>query len=114
MPTSVPGYTVSMKKLLGILVLGLLWCNTSFAEREDFYACKHRDGSVWNIKILDKHFVWSYGTDKEVTTKILSEDSEKIVINDEPGDRSIFFKKNNTLLVVMQPLDDTYSCRKLN
>ena len=25
-------YTVTMKKLLGILVLGLLWCNLSYAE----------------------------------------------------------------------------------
>ena len=34
MPTSVPGYSVSMKKLLGIVVLGLLWCNVAVALSE--------------------------------------------------------------------------------
>ena len=96
------------------MVLGLLL--SSCGKRDDFYACKHDDGSVWKIKIMAKHVVWSYGQNNEVKTKIKSEDSEKIVINDEPGDRSIFFKKNNTLMVIMKSanVDDTWGCKKLN
>ena len=95
------------------MVLGLLI--SSCGKREDYYTCTHSDGSEWNMKVLDKHWVWSYGKHNQVKTRIASEDSEKIVINDEPGDRSIFFKRRSKLLVVMgTDINDTWNCRKLN
>ena len=38
-----------MKKLLGILVLGLLWCNISFAE-EIYFACL-------NVMVKDRFYI---------------------------------------------------------
>ena len=43
---SVLSYTESMKKLLGILVLGLLWCNTANAKE----TVEYLGNDVWLIK----------------------------------------------------------------
>ena len=90
---------------------------TSCGKRENYYACKTSgDPTPWNVILLDKHFVWSYGSKNEVKNKIISEDSEKVVIKDEPGDKSIFFKKSETLLVILpnQNIELTWKCKKLN
>ena len=39
-----------MKKLLGILFLGLLWCNTLFAETTNL-KCKIKNTQEWNVKV---------------------------------------------------------------
>ena len=38
----------TLKKLLGIVVLGLLWCNVSFAEIYELKKCHNNKFSDWN------------------------------------------------------------------
>ncbi len=63
-----------MKKLLGIVVLGLLWCNTSFSDEihikctfkkfyffEENYSKKEWDGAEWSL-------IWSFDEEKKFMT----------------------------------------------
>ena len=43
-----------MKKLLGIVVLGLLWCNTAFADH-----CGHDLDRSWNWDLNKSHMEWT-------------------------------------------------------
>ena len=47
-----------MKKLLGIVVLGLMWCNLSFADEKDFENAAMKFTEVKNAKfVTDSTFV---------------------------------------------------------
>jgi len=52
-----------MKKLLGILALGLLWCNISFSEGYRFYSYEVKDYG----DVMERHFI--YGEEYVVTQK---------------------------------------------
>jgi len=43
-----------MKKLLGILVLGLLFCNVGFADSDGYVVLDRGDGNkmIWNLKTI--------------------------------------------------------------
>ncbi len=94
-----------MKKLLGILVLGLLWCNTSFAEvikidcqlsetpglelpSEDLILLKQRTKPTFKINLDSKEVIaFNYGHSNKNNVKIgmvKISDSEKIVWDKEP------------------------------
>ena len=45
-----------MKKLLGIVVLGLLWCNVGFAEKIIFSDCAvKKDNFIFNSKMWERN-----------------------------------------------------------
>ena len=64
-----------MKKLLGIVVLGLLWINTSFAS-EIFLSCLHQTGSSIVLsfdktKNIGKEYI---GADSQITYDLVVSD----------------------------------------
>ena len=71
-----------MKKLLAIVVLGLLWSNTSFAEIYEFKKCDSED------KLLSSGF-WKSNNfkidtdNKKVVNVVIKSNGEKFVINSE-------------------------------
>ena len=50
-----------MKKVLGIVVLGLLWCNISFSDGYRFYSYEVKDYG----DVMERHFI--YGEEYVVT-----------------------------------------------
>ena len=69
-----------MKKLLGIIILGLLWCNVGFADENLRLICKEVDGNLTNEHIFnlkdgetsfqkyyynDEAIIWIRNYDKE-------------------------------------------------
>ena len=51
-----------MKKLLGIIVLGLLWCNVGFAETYMFKKCHWSDNKKFNTENFK---MWTFAIDTE-------------------------------------------------
>ena len=75
-----------MKKLLGILVLGLLITNTSNAEqRLDPYVCEYHDGSgPAYFTVLDKQVIANTGKGGlKSRHNILKETKDKIIAGDD-------------------------------
>jgi hypothetical protein len=59
-----------MKKLLAIIVLGLLWCNFSYAETITLNKCK-RIGKIKMDQTKEKHYFTIDYTNKELTEVVI-------------------------------------------
>jgi len=65
-----------MKKLLGIVVLGLLFCNVSYAEKIIFSDCaSKKDNFIFNPKIWEKNEI-IIDTSKKTVSRILIKSDE--------------------------------------
>ena len=95
-----------MKKLLGILVLGLLWCNVSFAEVIK-YDCSYPNTSYLYLNLdTDKKTLSTKYHDTrsnevyENTPTTITMNEEKIVVKDKEGDVDFswefYYKKNKS------------------
>ena len=78
-----------MKKLLGIVVLGLLWCNTSFAEIYEFKKCDSDNNLLSSGFWLSNDFKIDTDNKKVVNIVILSSGQKYIetseIISQEPN-----------------------------
>ena len=64
---------MEMKKLLGILVIGLLWCNVGFAETKDSITCKLWYGKKAEVSFKKINDKWAI----EIDGTIWVDDEEK-------------------------------------
>ena len=114
-----------MKKLLGIVVLGLLLNSCTQQNRNDEYFCKSVDGSRKNLKleVLKDKVNYTRVNSKKFSYEILEEKSDRIVFGYknliETKNMSIrtFYKKTKKLKLEY-PGEKTsiaiYNCEKLN
>ena len=88
-----------MKKLLGILVIGLLWCNVGFADTVTKFKCNfERDNYEYTINLYEKEFNELYIRNmKSKETYLYNVDKRSVDITVINGDGSYNFKgfKNN-------------------
>ena len=88
-----------MKKLLGILVLGLLWCNVGFADTVTKFKCNfERDNYEYTINLYEKEFNELHIRNmKSKETYLHNVDKRSVDITVINGDASYNFKgfKNN-------------------
>ena len=80
----------TLKKLLGIVVLGLLWCNVSFAEIYELKKCHNNKFSDWNAFYIQQD---KGGSGKDYIKDIIEDFT--ITINSDAGTitRTLFRKK---------------------
>ena len=84
-----------MKKLLGILVLGLLLGVSSYADtKEKVYLCRGDIGESL-ISINPPKFIISYGTESERSTDLIDHEDRYLAEFDDR--KIIYFKKTNIL-----------------
>ena len=73
-----------MKKLLGILVLGLLWCNIGFAEsyvcKDDKTATNTVETSIWERHSKDQFALRIINNDQKIYFDIYHEDQNAIIL----------------------------------
>ena len=88
-----------MKKLLAILVLGLLWCNVGFADTVTKFKCNfERDNYEYTINLYEKEFnEIRIRNMKSKETYLYNVDKRSVDITVINGDGSYNFKgfKNN-------------------
>ena len=87
-----------MKKLLGILVLGLLWCNISFADNEDLH-----DFNQWLYE--SGHHQYLNIEQKEVCKKLIRKHGlkvPKVGLVDEPKYKSMEWFSNSRYILQYQ------------
>ena len=71
-----------MKKAIGILVLGLLWCNTSFAEFYEFKKCDSEDNLLSSGFWQSNDF--KIDTDQKIViNKVVLRDGEVLILESE-------------------------------
>ena len=92
-----------MKKLLGIVVLGLLWCNVGFAES---YVCKDDETttntvetSIWERHSKDQFALRIINNDQKIYFDIYHEDQNAIILiaiaHNTSGIAAIILNKND-------------------
>ena len=111
----------SMKKVLAIIVLGLLISCTQ-QNRNDEYTCNPISGGATksqNLKILKDKVKTSAGGEKEYTYSILEEKSDRISFGHQGSAMiQIFYKKTNKYKWDSGSKENTvivvYDCLKIN
>ncbi|MDC1140272.1 hypothetical protein OAT04_05350 [Candidatus Pelagibacter sp.] len=105
-----------MKKLLGIIVLGLLLSgNVYAANKSDEYQCYWTDGSgPTYYSVTNNHVIDRYMTSNSVENKITERTKDKIISSTDTK-KITFYKRTNKFLTTYGG-SDTYlaSCTKLN
>ena len=106
-----------MKKLLGILVLGLLLSSNAYASNKlDEFQCYYSDGSgpVY-FAITNNHIIEDHMTSNSFENKITKNTNERIIAMTDTK-QITFYKKTNKFLIVYGGGLDTFlaSCTKLN
>ena len=106
-----------MKKLLAIIVLGLLFSGCSNKDRSDEFGCTYSDGSGPLLVTVSSDFITHGGWG----SPIQDENNEKIIAvmfqGHESEQSTTFYKRTNKLKVVYNDRRlSTYllSCDKLN
>ena len=107
-----------MKKLLGILVLGLLLSGVAkSANKLDEFQCYHSDGSGSEyFAITNNHIITNYMTSLEKEIKIMQNTNERIIAEDDLGIKKITFYKRTKKILLQYGISESflYSCNKLN
>ena len=104
-----------MKKILGIVVLGLLLSGNAFADQSDEYQCYYTDGSgPTYYSVTNNHIIDQYMTSNSVENKITERTKDKIISSTDTK-KITFYKRTNKFLTTYGG-SDTYlaSCTKLN
>ena len=91
-----------MKKLLGILVLGLLWCNTSFAEKT-FLICKEKNKDRIDTYSFDTENIYSGAAKYRIIT---NNDIIYGIFENDPNTKAV--------LLVSKPVDDNIRNKIIN
>jgi hypothetical protein len=109
-----------MKKLLAILVLGLLWCNVGFAQVIKYECTSSKfptlDYINYQIDIDNKSATTEWMLDGEFysdTYTILSVDSEKVLLKSNKDSKEWYFNyaTNQTVYYPKENLTTPYNCR---
>ena len=89
-----------MKKLLSIIVLGLLLSGNAYAEKLDEYECYHSsDGSgPAFFAIADDYIIIDYMESDQRKEKIKVETSDKITFGNDSLFHITFYKRTNKIL----------------
>ena len=106
-----------MRKLLSIIVLGLLLSGCSKEDRMDVYSCANPniDSGLYAIGI--DFVITQYKTSDENKISINDETKDKIVATDKFGLIFNFYKRTNTAIVEFpKPISQTFTlkCEKIN
>ena len=105
-----------MKKLLGILVLGLLLASCS-KDRMEAYSCEMSDGSSTFLAIESDYVIYRYKEKGETRIKIDDETDDKIFAQDRLGLEVTFYKRTHKyILQYPEPISETFmlKCQKMN
>ena len=105
-----------MKKILGIIVLGLLLSGNVYAEKLDEYECYHSDGSGPSFFALaDDYIINFYLKSNASKLKKIKETEEKIIFGDKFGE-IVFYKRTYKILDKNFITENVYimTCEKLN
>ena len=86
-----------MKKILAILVLGLLWCNISFAEIIRLEKCHDSDDDSFNYSDYDNKYM-VIDLDKKISTTVTIRSDSYLKRHREGMDKAI--EENPDLLLV--------------
>ena len=109
-----------MKKLLGILVLGLLLSSCSKKDRMEAYSCIDRnseDAKPTFLAIGTDHVIYRYKQKGETQIWINEETEDKIFAKDTLGLEVTFYKRTNKyILQYPDPISATFinTCEKIN
>ena len=105
-----------MKKLLGIIVLGLLLSGNAYAEKFDEYECYSSDGGgpVF-YAIADDYIIIDYMESDQRKEKIKVETSDKITFGNDSLFHITFYKRTNKILERYSTGGNyVFKCDKLN
>ena len=107
-----------MKKLLGIVVLGLLFSGVAkSASKLDEFQCYHPDGSGSEyFAITNNHIIMGYMTTFEKEIKIMQNTNERVIAEDDLGIKKITFYKRTKKILLQYGITESflYRCTKLN
>ena len=105
-----------MKKILGIIALGLLLSGNAFAEKLDEYECYHSDGSgPAFFAIADDYIIVNFMRSDQRKEKIKVETSDKITFGNDSLFHITFYKRTNKILERYSTGGNyVFKCDKLN
>ena len=104
-----------MKKILGILILGLLLAGCS-KDRMEAYSCEG-DGDPTFLAIGSDYVIYHYKEKGEIRIKIDEETDDKIFAQDRLGLEVTFYKRTHKyILQYPDPISATFmlKCEKMN
>ena len=109
-----------MKKLLGIIVLGLLLSSCSKKDRMEAYSCIDRnneDATPTFLAIGSDYVIYHYKEKGEIQIPIDEETEDRIFAKDRLGLEVTFYKRTNKyILQYPDPISATFmhKCEKMN
>ena len=106
-----------MKKILGILILGLLLAGCS-KDRMDIFSCTDPNTSTPELFAIGTDFLTvKYKTNDEAQISIDDETKDRIIAIDKFGLIFTFYKRTNGMIIQFpEPISQTFTlkCEKIN